>query len=80
MIPQDMKDAQFITLSKNKESGQDCKDNQAISLLSLAGKLFGRVILGRLWVLAGRVYLQNQCGFSKNRSTIDMVFMLRLLQ
>ena len=75
-----MKDAQLFTLFKNKGSRKDCKNYQAISLLSLVSKLYGRIILSRLQVLADRVYPGSQSGFIKNRLSIDMVFTLRLLQ
>ena len=71
-IPQDMKDAQLITLFKNKGSRKDCNNYQAISLLSLVGKLF-RTLLSRLQVLTDRVYPKGQCGFRKKRLTNDML-------
>lgn len=45
--------------------------NPGISLLSIAGKLFARVVLERLKTLADRVYPESQCGFRANRSTTD---------
>ena len=36
--------------------------------------------LSRLQALVDRLHPERQCGFRKNRSTIDMVFILRLLQ
>ena len=80
IIPQDMKDAHLTTLFKNKGSRQDCNNYQVKFLLSLVNKIFRRVILGRFQVLADRMYPKSQCGFRKNRSTIDMVFILKLLQ
>jgi len=79
-VPQDLKDAKLVTLFKNKGSRQDCDNYRAIALLSLVGKLFARVILKRLQVLAERIYPESQCGFRKDRSTIDMIFTFRLLQ
>ncbi|KAI8517538.1 hypothetical protein Bbelb_035550 [Branchiostoma belcheri] len=79
-IPQELKDAKLVTLYKNKGSRQECGNYRAIALLSLVGKLYARVILKRLQVLADRIYPESQCGFRKDRCTIDMVFTLRLLQ
>ena len=79
-IPQDIKDDQLICLFKNKGSRKDCNNYRTISLLNLVSKLFGRVILSRLQVLVYRVYSRSQCGFRKNRLTINMVFTLWLLQ
>ena len=79
-VPQDMRDANIITIYKNKGSRGDCNNYRGISLLSIVGKLFARVVLKRLQVLANRVYPESQCGFRAGRSTIDMVFSVRQLQ
>ena len=79
-VPQDMRDAKIVTLYKNKGERSDCNNYRGISLLSIVGKVFARVILVRLQKLAERVYPESQCGFRAERSTIDMVFSLRQLQ
>ena len=53
---------------------------RGISLRSIVGKVFDRVILIRLQKLAERNYPESQCGFRVERSTIDMIFSLRQLQ
>ena len=73
----DMKDANIITLYKNRG---DCNNYRGISLLNIVGKLLARVVLKRLQLLADRVFPESQCGFLANRSTTDMVFSLRQLQ
>ena len=79
-VPQDMRDAKIVTLYKNKGDRSDCNSYRGISLLSIVGKVFARVILARLKVLAARVYPESQCGFRAGRSTIDMIFSVRQLQ
>lgn len=79
-FPQDMRDAKIITLYKNKGERSDCNNYRGISLLSIVGKVFARVVLERLQVLGERVYPESQCGFRAKRSTIDMIFSLRQLQ
>ncbi len=79
-VPQDMRDANIITLYKNKGDRSDCNNYRGISLLSIVGKAFAHVVLNRLQVLAERVYPEAQCGFRSQRSTIDMIFLLRQLQ
>lgn len=66
--------------TKNKGERSDCNNYRGISLLSIVGKVFARVILIRLQKLADRVYPESQCGFRSKRSTIDMIFSLRQLQ
>ena len=79
-VPQDMRDAKIVTLYKNKGDRSDCNSYRGISLLSIVGKVYARVALGRLQVLAERIYPESQCGFRKERSTVDMIFSVRQLQ
>ena len=74
-----MRDAKIVILYKNKG---DRSDNyyRGISLLSIVGKLYARVVLMRLQKLAKRVYPESKCGFRAERSTVDMIFSLRQLQ
>ena len=51
-----------------------------ISLLNIVGKLFAKVVLMKLRVLAKRIYPESQCGCRAKRATIDMIFSLRQLQ
>ena len=50
-------------------------------MLSIAGKILARVLLNRLVTsIAADHVPESQCGFRANRSTTDMVFVLRQLQ
>ncbi|KAL8607444.1 hypothetical protein ACOMHN_004418 [Nucella lapillus] len=62
-VPQDMRDAKIVTLYKNRGERSDCDNYMGISLLSIVGKLYARVVLVRLQQLAERVYPESQCGF-----------------
>ena len=66
-VPQDMRDAKIITLYKNKGERSDCNNYRGISLLSIVGKVYARVILGRLQILADRIYPESQCGFRSKK-------------
>ena len=79
-VPQSMRDSKISTLFKNKGDRGDCDNYRGISLLSIVGKVFARVILKRLQILADRVLPESQCGFRSKRSTIDMISVVRLLQ
>ena len=79
-MPQDMRNAKIITLYKNKGDRSDCNNYRGISLLSIIGKVFARVVLVRLQVLTERIYPESQCGFRSKRSTVDMIFSIRQLQ
>ena len=76
-----MRDAKIVTLFKNKGDRSDCNNYRGISILSsVVGKVFARVVLTRLQILAGRIYPESQCGFRSGRSTVDMIFSVRQLQ
>ena len=75
-----MRDVSIVTLYKNKDDRGDCNNYHGISLLNIVGKLFAKVVLMKLRVLAERIYPEFQCGFKAKRATIDMTFSLRQLQ
>ena len=75
-VPQDMRDANIVTLYKNKGDRSDCNNYEGISLLRVVGKVFARVALQRLQQVAERVYPESQCGFRVQRSTTDMIVTL----
>lgn len=45
-----MRDAKTVTLYKNKGERNDCINDKGISLLSIEGKAYARVVLARLSV------------------------------
>ncbi|GFO17245.1 hypothetical protein PoB_004375000 [Plakobranchus ocellatus] len=75
-----MRDANIITLYKNKGDRSDCNNCRGISLLGIVGKTFARVILNPLQPLAEPVNPEAQFGFRADRSTIDMIFSVGQLQ
>jgi len=80
-LPQQWKDANIITIYKRKRDRAECGNSRGISLLSAAGKLLARVMLRRLLThVVDIVVPESQCGFRRQRSTIDMIFVARLLQ
>lgn len=79
-VPQDFKDAKITTLYKNKGDRGDCNNYRGISLLSVTGKILGRIVLKRLQAIAEDIYPESQCGFRAQRSTTDMIFAIRQLQ
>ena len=75
-----IRDLPIVALYKNKVDLRDCNNYRGISLLSIVGKAFARVLLIRLQKLASRVYPESQCRFRAGRSTLDMIFSVRQLQ
>jgi len=78
-IPAEWKDALIVSLYKGKESRSNCASYRPISLLSVPGKVFARVILDRLQPLLRKHRRPQQSGFTAGRSTVDAILALRML-
>ena len=75
-------DTSIIHLYKRKGNPQVCDSRRGISLLSIAGKILAKILLNRLnaHLDKARLIPESQCGFRKDRGTIDMIFTARQLQ
>ena len=81
-IFQEFEDATIIHLFKRKRNPQVYDNHRGISLLSIAGKILARVLMNRLneHLEQSGLLPESQCGFRKDRGTIDMIFTARQLQ
>ncbi|XP_063609538.1 uncharacterized protein LOC134783560 [Penaeus indicus] len=78
-VPEDFRITNIITIFK-KGDRMLCGNYRGISLLSIAGKIFARILLNRLIRVTEEVLPESQCGFRPSRGTVDMVFCARQLQ
>ena len=78
-VPQDWKDAQLIALFI-KSDRRVCGNYCGISLPSIPGKVFARILLNRLSKLPENVLPETQCGFRPGQGTVDMIFSLKQIQ
>ena len=80
-VPQQWKDA-FITVLHKKGDKTECGNYRGISLVSHAGKVLLKLGSRRLSANceAKGLLQEEQCGFRPNRSTADMMFVVRRLQ
>ena len=81
-VPRDFKDALIIHIYKRKGDRASCDYHRGISLLSVAGKIPGHIIVNRLssHVFHQDVIPESQCGFLCGRGTADMIFTARQIQ
>ena len=84
-IPKIFKVASIIHRYKRTGNPQVCDNHRGISLLSIAGKIvkiLAKILLNRLNVHLDQKGLipEGQCGFRKDRGTIDTIFTTRQLQ
>ena len=75
-FPQDMRDANIVTLYRTRVTVVIATTIAASLFLSMVGEVFARVTLTRLQTLASQIYPESQCGFTAGRSTVDMIFSL----
>jgi hypothetical protein len=77
-IPQERKCGQILRIPK-KWDRTECSNWRGISLLSIPGKVFTRVILNRAEAVIESHLRREQAGFRKNRSCIDHINTLHLI-
>ena len=80
-MPQQWKDAIIMVLHKKKDR-TECGNYRGISLVAHAGKILLKIIARRLSEYCERVGIlpEEQNDFRLNRSTTDMMFVIRRLQ
>ena len=81
-MPQQWKDAIVMVLHIKKDR-TECGNYRGISLAAHAGKILLKIIARRLSEYCERVGIlpkEEQRGFRPNRSTTDMMFVIRQLQ
>ena len=79
IIPSDWKRGIVIPLWKGKGDRQDCNNYRGVTLLSVPGKVFARVILERIRHHLLQHQRPEQAGFTPKRSTTDRILGLRVL-
>ena len=80
-MPQQWKDAIIMVLYKTKDR-TECGNYRGISLVAHAGKILLKIIARRLSECCERVGIlpEEQSGFRPNRSTADVMFVIRRFQ
>jgi hypothetical protein len=67
----------YIVPIYKKGDKTDCNNYRRISLLSTAYKILSNILLARLTSYVSEVIWDHQCGFRRNRSTVDQIFYIR---
>jgi hypothetical protein len=75
-LPQQWKESIIVPIYK-KGDKTDCNIYQGISLLSTAYKILSNILLARTTPYVNEVTGDYQCGFRRNRPTIDKIFYIR---
>jgi hypothetical protein len=75
-LPQQWKESIIMPIHK-KGDETECNNYRGISLLSTAYKILSNILLARLTPYVNEVIGDHQCGFRRNRSTMDQIFYIR---
>lgn len=75
-IPNDWKESIIVPIHK-KGDKRMCSNYRGISLISTTYKILANMVLERLKPIAEDNIGDYQCGFRRNRSTVDQIFTIR---
>ena len=75
-LPEVSKESIIVPTHK-KGDKTDCSNYRGISLLPTTYKILSNILLSRLILYAKEIIGDHQCGFRRNRSTIDHIFCIR---
>ncbi len=76
-VPSDWRDACIVPLYKGKGEKYVCSNFRGTSLLSVVGKMYGRVLIERIRSKTESVIGEEQCSFRSGRGCVDQVFAVR---
>ena len=76
--PNDWKEGHLVKIPK-KGDLSNCNNYRGITLLSIPGKVFTRILLERIKEAVDGQLRDNQAGFRKNRSCTDQIAALRII-
>jgi hypothetical protein len=77
VVPRDRRRACVVPIYKGKGERTECKNYRGISMLSIGGKVYGRVLVDRVVKKTEGRISDEQGGFRKGRGCVDQVFALR---
>ena len=77
MVPVEWCSACIVPLYKGKGDRHECSNSRGISLLSVVGKVYGRILIERIRRKTDDVVSEVQGGFRQGRGCVDQVFVVR---
>ena len=79
VIPTDWRRGIVVPIWKGKGDIRECNNHRGVTLLSVPGKVFARVLLNRIRQQLLDHQRPEQSGFTPKRSTVDRILALRVL-
>src|SRR5215469_9421182 len=69
----------MIPMCKRKGNRRECGSYRGIYMMSVVGKLYGRIVIERMRGLTEELVVEEQGCFRKGRGCIDQIFAVRCL-
>ncbi len=76
-VPEDWRKAITVPLYKGKGNREECNNYRGISLLSVPGKIYGRILNDRMMKITDKSVGDEQ-GFQKGRGCVDQIFAVKI--
>ncbi len=72
-VPEDWRKAIIVPLYKGKGKRKECNNYMGISLVSVAGKIYGRILNERMMKITDKSVGDEQGGFRKGRGCLNQI-------
>ncbi len=73
-VPEDWRKAIIVPIYKGKGKREECSSHRGISLLSVPGKIYGRILNERMMKVTDKSVGDKQGGFWKGRGCVNQIF------
>ena len=77
VVPEEWMRAIMVPVYKGKGCKDECSSYRGISLLSIPGKVYGRIIIERVMNITESRISNEQGGFRKGRGCVDQIFTVK---
>ncbi len=77
-VPEDWRKAIIVPLYTGRGKGEECNNYRAISLLSVPGKIYGRILNERMMKITD-MSVDDEQVFLKGRGCVDQIFAVKTL-
>ena len=77
VVPDDWVKAIMVPVYKGKGSKEECCNYRGISLVSIAGKVYGKIIIERVMEITESRISEEQGGFRRGRGCVDQIFTVK---
>ncbi len=78
-VPEDWRKVIIVPLYKGKGKKEECNIYRGICLLSMSGKIYGRILNERMMKITDKSVGYEQGGFRKGRGCVDQIFAVKML-